>query len=47
MSVLSETQEALSDRFAGRPGGDGRRPSFDMVRETPLVQGRSRTWSRG
>jgi flavin reductase (DIM6/NTAB) family NADH-FMN oxidoreductase RutF len=39
ISVLSETQEALSDRFAGRPGGTGPEPSFDVVRETPLVQG--------
>ena len=39
VSVLSETQEALSDRFAGRPGGTGPEPSFDVVRETPLVQG--------
>jgi flavin reductase (DIM6/NTAB) family NADH-FMN oxidoreductase RutF len=39
ISVLSETQEALSDRFAGRPGGNAPEPSFDVVRETPLVQG--------
>ena len=39
VSVLSETQEALSDRFAGRPSGTGPEPSFDVVRETPLVQG--------
>jgi flavin reductase (DIM6/NTAB) family NADH-FMN oxidoreductase RutF len=39
VSVLSETQEALSDRFAGRPGGTAPEPSFDVVRETPLVQG--------
>ena len=39
ISVLSEKQEALSDRFAGRPGGTGPDPSFDVVRETPLVEG--------
>lgn len=39
ISVLSEHQEALSDRFAGRPGGTGPEPSFDVVRETPLVEG--------
>jgi len=39
ISVLSENQEALSDRFAGRPGGTGPEPSFDVVRETPLVEG--------
>jgi flavin reductase (DIM6/NTAB) family NADH-FMN oxidoreductase RutF len=39
ISVLSEDQESLSDRFAGRPGGTGPEPSFDVVRETPLVEG--------
>ena len=39
ISVLSEDQEGLSDRFAGRPGGTGPEPSFDVVRETPLVEG--------
>ena len=39
VSVLSEEQEALSDRFAGRPGGSGPEPSFEVVRETPLVEG--------
>ncbi|HET7928084.1 MAG TPA: flavin reductase [Actinomycetota bacterium] len=39
ISVLSENQEALSDRFAGRPAGTGPEPSFDVVRETPLVEG--------
>ena len=38
ISVLSEEQEALSDRFAGRPGGSGPEPSFEVVRETPLVE---------
>jgi len=39
ISVLSENQEALSDRFAGRPGGTAPEPNFDVVRETPLVEG--------
>src|SRR5262245_29747719 len=39
ISVLSEGQEALSDRFAGRPGGPTPEPSFEVVRETPLVEG--------
>ena len=39
ISVLSEEQEALSDRFAGRPGAPGSEPSFEVVRETPLVEG--------
>ena len=39
ISVLSEQQQALSDRFAGRPGGTGPEPNFDVVRETPLVEG--------
>jgi flavin reductase (DIM6/NTAB) family NADH-FMN oxidoreductase RutF len=39
ISVLSKEQEGLSDRFAGRPGDTGPEPSFDVVRETPLVEG--------
>jgi flavin reductase (DIM6/NTAB) family NADH-FMN oxidoreductase RutF len=39
VSVLSETQAALSDRFAGRPGEDLPEPRFAVVRETPLVDG--------
>src|SRR4249920_1038497 len=39
ISVLLEDQEALSDRFAGRPGAPGPEPSFEVVRETPLVEG--------
>jgi len=39
ISVLSENQEGLSDRFAGRSGGTAPEPSFDVVRETPLVEG--------
>ena len=39
VSVLCETQSALSDRFAGRPCDDCPDPRFDVVRETPLVDG--------
>ncbi len=39
ISVLSEAQQALSDRFAGRAVGEAPEPAFDVVRETPLVQG--------
>jgi flavin reductase (DIM6/NTAB) family NADH-FMN oxidoreductase RutF len=38
VSVLCETQSALSDRFAGR-AGDLPEPRFELVRETPLVDG--------
>lgn len=39
ISVLSEEQESLSDRLAGRPGGTDAEPRFDVVRGTPLVEG--------
>ena len=39
VSVLCESQAALSDRFAGRPCEDCPNPQFDLVRETPLVDG--------
>ena len=39
VSVLCETQAKLSDRFAGRPCDDCPAPRFDLVRETPLVDG--------
>ena len=39
VSVLCETQSALSDRFAGRQGEDLPDPRFAVVRETPLVEG--------
>jgi flavin reductase (DIM6/NTAB) family NADH-FMN oxidoreductase RutF len=39
VSVLCETQAALSDRFAGRTGGNLPEPRFSVVRETPLVDG--------
>ena len=39
VSVLCESQAKLSDRFAGRPCEDCPAPRFDLVRETPLVDG--------
>jgi flavin reductase (DIM6/NTAB) family NADH-FMN oxidoreductase RutF len=39
VSVLCETQSALSDRFAGRAGEGVPEPRFDLVRDTPLVDG--------
>jgi flavin reductase (DIM6/NTAB) family NADH-FMN oxidoreductase RutF len=39
VSVLCETQSALSDRFAGRTANGDGDPRFDLVRETPLVDG--------
>jgi flavin reductase (DIM6/NTAB) family NADH-FMN oxidoreductase RutF len=38
VSVLEERQSVLSDRFAGR-GGDGPEAVFELVHETPLVEG--------
>jgi flavin reductase (DIM6/NTAB) family NADH-FMN oxidoreductase RutF len=40
VSVLCETQSALSDRFAGRPGAaDAPAPRFDLIHDTPVVDG--------
>ena len=39
VSVLEERQTALSDRFAGRVGENAPEPLFEIVRETPLVEG--------
>ena len=39
VSVLEEHQTALSDRFAGRIVDDAPEPLFEIVRETPLVEG--------
>ena len=39
VSVLCESQAKLSDRFAGRPCDDCPNPQFNLVRETPLVDG--------
>jgi flavin reductase (DIM6/NTAB) family NADH-FMN oxidoreductase RutF len=39
VSVLCETQSELSDRFAGRPGAAGVEPRFEVIHDTPLVDG--------
>ena len=39
VSVLCESQSTLSDRFAGRPGSEGAEPRFDLIHDTPLVEG--------
>jgi flavin reductase (DIM6/NTAB) family NADH-FMN oxidoreductase RutF len=39
ISVLSDDQRALSDRFAGRTAEGGGEVEFDLVHETPLVRG--------
>jgi flavin reductase (DIM6/NTAB) family NADH-FMN oxidoreductase RutF len=39
VSVLAEGQSALSDRFAGRAQGEAPEPRFEIVRDTPLVEG--------
>ena len=39
VSVLCESQSALSDRFAGRQGEELPEPRFELVRDTPLVDG--------
>jgi flavin reductase (DIM6/NTAB) family NADH-FMN oxidoreductase RutF len=39
VSVLCESQSALSDRFAGRPVEGAPEPRFEVVRDTPLVEG--------
>jgi flavin reductase (DIM6/NTAB) family NADH-FMN oxidoreductase RutF len=39
VSVLCEGQSALSDRFAGRAGSGDAEPRFDLIRNTPLVEG--------
>ena len=39
VSVLAEGQEALSDRFAGRPAIESAEPRFEVVHDTPLVEG--------
>ena len=39
VSVLADDQHALSDRFAGRPEEDGPEPRFEIVHETPMVEG--------
>jgi flavin reductase (DIM6/NTAB) family NADH-FMN oxidoreductase RutF len=39
VSVLCETQSALSDRFAGRTVDNAPEPRFEMIHDTPLVEG--------
>jgi len=39
ISVLESGQSALSDHFAGRTGAGIPEPRFELVRETPLVEG--------
>ncbi len=40
INVLADDQQALSDRFAGRPGSEvAGEPAFVQVHETPLVEG--------
>jgi flavin reductase (DIM6/NTAB) family NADH-FMN oxidoreductase RutF len=39
VSVLCETQAALSDRFAGRVAAGAPEPRFEIVHDTPLVDG--------
>ena len=39
VSVLCATQSALSDRFAGRAGSEDAEPRFDLIHNTPLVDG--------
>jgi flavin reductase (DIM6/NTAB) family NADH-FMN oxidoreductase RutF len=39
ISVLAAEQELLSDHFAGRARDDVPEPQFDVVHDTPLVQG--------
>ena len=39
VSVLCETQSALSDRFAGRARDGLPEPRFELVRDSPLVDG--------
>ncbi len=39
VSVLADGQEGLSDRFAGRSSEGLPEPRFEIVRETPLVDG--------
>jgi flavin reductase (DIM6/NTAB) family NADH-FMN oxidoreductase RutF len=39
VSVLCDSQAALSDRFAGRVVDEAPEPRFEIVRDTPLVEG--------
>jgi flavin reductase (DIM6/NTAB) family NADH-FMN oxidoreductase RutF len=39
VSVLCESQAALSDRFAGRAAPGAAEPRFELIHDTPLVDG--------
>ncbi|MEP6892990.1 MAG: flavin reductase family protein, partial [Gaiellaceae bacterium] len=39
ISVLESRQSRLSDHFAGRPSDRSEEPRFEIVRDTPLVEG--------
>jgi flavin reductase (DIM6/NTAB) family NADH-FMN oxidoreductase RutF len=39
VSVLGDAQAELSDRFAGRAGDAAPEPRFEVIRDTPLVEG--------
>ena len=39
VSVLCESQSGLSDRFAGRTSGAQAEPRFEVIHDTPLVDG--------
>jgi flavin reductase (DIM6/NTAB) family NADH-FMN oxidoreductase RutF len=39
VSVLCDSQSGLSDRFAGRTVADVPEPRFELVNDTPLVEG--------
>ena len=39
ISVLAGSQEALSDRFAGRSGPDLPEPEFELFHDAPLLEG--------
>ena len=39
VNVLEASQAALSDHFAGRAGDGSREPQFELVHDTPLVEG--------
>jgi flavin reductase (DIM6/NTAB) family NADH-FMN oxidoreductase RutF len=39
VSILCDTQAALSDRFAGRAADDAPEPRFLLVHDTPVVEG--------
>ena len=46
VNVLEAGQAALSDHFAGRASGDDPEPRFELVHDTPLVEGALRSEER-